>query len=106
MLEGFESLFVTIVGTNPVIQGLAGGIVITIFNTIGALLVLAWPRPSQSFLDDALGFAAGVMLTASFTSLILPGVEAGGIVPVLVGIALGAFALDLADHTLPHFHPI
>jgi len=90
----------------PVLQGFVGGLVITLFNTAGALLVLVWRRPSERFLDAALGFAAGVMLTASFTSLILPGIESGGVWPVLVGIALGALALDLADHLVPHLHAI
>jgi ZIP family zinc transporter len=51
-----------------------------------------------------LGFAAGVMLSASFTSLILPGLEAGGLFPVLLGIALGALFLTLADRLVPHRH--
>lgn len=101
-----EQLFIAIAGTNPIWQALVGGLVITLLNTLGALLVLVWRRPSQRFLDTALGFAAGVMLTASFTSLIIPGVEYGGILPVLIGIALGALALDLTDHTVPHVHRI
>jgi zinc transporter ZupT len=44
-------------------------------------------------MDGALGFAAGVMLAASFTSLIIPGIETysdGNPIPVLLGVALGA----------------
>lgn len=47
-----------------------------------------------------------MMLTASFTSLILPGIEYGGIVPVLMGIAAGALVLDVGDHLIPHRHAI
>ncbi len=101
-----EATFVSVAGSNPILQGLVGGVIITLLNTIGALLVLIWRKPSQKFLDAALGFAAGVMLTASFTSLILPGIQQGGIVPVLVGLALGVLLLDLADHWLPHLHAI
>ena len=97
---------VALAGASPVWQGLVGGVVITLMSTIGALLVLVWRRPSERFLDAALGFAAGVMLTASFTSLILPGIEHGGIWPVLIGIAAGALVLDLADHVMPHLHAI
>lgn len=96
----------SIASWSPVMQGLLGGVVITMFNMIGALLVLVWRKPSQRLLDASLGFAAGVMLTASFTSLILPGIARGGIWPVIVGIALGVIVLDLADHWLPHFHPL
>lgn len=100
-----QDLFLSIAGPNPVWQGLVGGLIITAFNMFGALAVLVWRRPSQKFLDVALGFAAGVMLTASFTSLILPGVAYGGVVAVIIGIALGAVFLDRADSWIPHLHP-
>jgi ZIP family zinc transporter len=93
-------------GIHPIILGLLGGLVITVMNTAGALAVLVWRKPSEKFLDTALGFAAGVMLTASFTSLILPGIEEGGIVPVIIGIVLGAGMLDLVDHLMPHLHTV
>src|SRR6056297_3269702 len=100
-------LFVQVSGENPVIQGLIGGIVIATLNLVGALLVLVWRDPSRRALDGALGFAAGVMLAAAFTSLIIPGIEqyAGGDpVPTLVGVALGAAFLDRADGLVPHAH--
>jgi len=100
-----EQLLVNLVGSNPILQGLLGGFFIAILNALGALLVLIWQKPSRKFLDTSLGFAAGVMLAASFTSLILPGVEYGGIFPVLVGMALGVIALELGDRYVPHFHP-
>jgi len=99
--------FVRWVGPNPVIQGLVGGLVIAIFNLVGALLVYVWRDPSKRAMDAALGFAAGVMLAASFTSLIIPGIETysgGNPVPVLVGIALGALFLDRSDILVPHAH--
>jgi len=101
-----EAWFISLAGSNAIVQGLIGGLVIAVFNTVGALLVLVWRTPSQRFLNGALGFAAGVMLAASFTSLILPGIEAGGLVPVLVGMALGVLALDRADRWTPHMHSV
>ena len=100
-------VFVDLVGTDPLVQGLVGGIVIAVLNLFGASLVLVWPNPSERALDAALGFAAGVMLAASFTSLILPGIEAtpgGSPVPVLAGLVLGALFLDRADILVPHAH--
>ncbi len=99
-----HEVFVSVAGTDPVLQGLVGGVVIASLNVIGALSVLVWRNPSERSLDGALGFAAGVMLAASFTSLILPGIEIGGILPVMVGIALGALVLDRADAWVPHVH--
>ena len=105
-LNPFEQIFVSLAGPNSIWQGLWGGIVITALNAVGAVMVLIWRKPSEKFLDGALGFSAGVMLTASFTSLILPGIEHGGIWPVLIGMALGVFLLDVSDHIVPHLHAI
>jgi zinc transporter, ZIP family len=103
-VNALQEVFVRIAGTDPVLQGLAGGVIIASFNMIGALAVLVWRNPSERSLDGALGFAAGVMLAASFTSLILPGIEIGGILPVMVGIVVGALVLDRADAWVPHVH--
>ncbi|ELY73577.1 ZIP family metal transporter [Natrinema pallidum] len=100
-------LFVRVAGENPVIQGFVGGIVIAGLNLFGALLVFVWRDPSERTLDGALGFAAGVMLAAAFTSLIIPGIEqysGGNPIPTLVGIVLGVIFLDQADRLVPHAH--
>lgn len=89
------------------LHGLIGGIVIAFLNLLGALLVFIWRNPSERAMDGALGFAAGVMLAASFTSLIIPGVEIyskGNPIPVLFGIVLGAIFLDRSDILIPHAH--
>lgn len=99
-----EELFRQVVGTNAIMQGFAGGLVITFLNLVGALAILVIRKPSQKLLDILLGGAAGVMLAASFTSLILPGIEMGGILPVLIGIVLGTIFLDRADAWVPHIH--
>lgn len=101
-----QDLFVSIAGTDPVVQGLVGGLVIAGMNLVGALLILVWRDPSERALDTALGFAAGVMLAASFTSLIIPGIEetGGNPIPVLFGILLGAVFLDQSDRWVPHIH--
>jgi ZIP family zinc transporter len=107
MQAGLAELFVRIVGPDPVIQGLAGGIIIATMNLFGASLVLVWRNPSERALDGALGFAAGVMLAAAFTSLILPGIEqysGGNPVPTLIGVVLGVAFLDQADGLVPHAH--
>jgi len=101
--DGFTTLF----GTDPVVHGLVGGLVIASLNILGATLVFVWRDPSERAMDGALGFAAGVMLAASFTSLIIPGIETysnGNPVPVLVGVALGAAFLDRSDVLVPHAH--
>jgi ZIP family zinc transporter len=84
-----------------------GGLVIAGLNLLGASLVLVWRDPSERALDGMLGFAAGVMLAAAFTSLIIPGIETysnGNPLPVLTGLALGALFLDRSDALVPHAH--
>lgn len=103
-MANLADLYVRIAGPNAVWQGLAGGLVITFLNLLGALAILVWRRPTRQALDGAVGFAAGVMLTASFTSLILPGVERGGLLPVLIGVTVGVLVLDRADAWVPHVH--
>ncbi|QLH77112.1 ZIP family metal transporter [Halosimplex rubrum] len=102
-----EMLVETLGSQRLVVQALVGGLVIAGLNLLGASLVFVWRDPSERALDGALGFAAGVMLSASFTSLILPGIEAtpgGNPLPVLGGVLLGALALDRADVLVPHAH--
>jgi ZIP family zinc transporter len=100
-------IFTDLFGSNPVVHGLVGGVVIASLNLLGASLVLVWRDPSDRAMDGALGFAAGVMLAASFTSLIIPGIETysnGNPLPVLFGMALGALFLDRSDVLVPHAH--
>jgi ZIP family zinc transporter len=58
-----------------------------------------------------LGFAAGVMLAASFWSLLAPAIELAGSqgvpswVPAAVGLVLGGVFLRVVDALLPHLHP-
>jgi len=52
-----------------------------------------------------LGFASGVMVAASVWSLLIPGMELGGVWPATIGL-LGGFAfLLLIDQVTPHLHP-
>ncbi|MFC7141094.1 ZIP family metal transporter [Halosimplex aquaticum] len=107
-MQGVVETLVEALGAQSLlVQALVGGLVIAGLNLLGASLIFVWRDPSQRGLDGALGFAAGVMLAASFTSLILPGIEAtpgGNPLPVLGGVLLGALALDRADVLVPHAH--
>ena len=62
--------------------------------------MLVWQNPTERALDGALGFAAGVMLAAAFTNLIILGIKqysGSDPVPHLVGVAFGIVFLDRAD---------
>ncbi|ESS06336.1 MAG: putative divalent heavy-metal cations transporter [uncultured archaeon A07HB70] len=107
MQAGLVELIRGVVGSDPLLGGVVGGLVIAAMNLFGASLILVWRDPTERALDGALGFAAGVMLAAAFTSLIIPGIEiysGGNPVPTLVGVALGALFLDRSDAIVPHAH--
>ncbi|MBX5327220.1 MAG: ZIP family metal transporter [Candidatus Bathyarchaeia archaeon] len=71
----------------------------------GALPVLFTRKVSDRLLDVMLGFSAGVMLAATFFSLLAPAIDLGGVWVAMFGIIFGAVALHLADRFIPHFHP-
>ncbi len=74
---------------------------------IGALLGFLFKKPSHKANDLILSFAAGVMMAASVVGLILPSLEYGGKMSILVtvvGIFCGAFCLNLIDKLVPHLH--
>lgn len=98
---------------SPLVLGFLGSFAAGFCTVIGALPVLAGRTLSREMRDLALGFAAGVMLAASFFSLIIPGLAAaeeqvgGGALPALVvciAILIGMGFVALLNETLPHEH--
>jgi len=71
----------------------------------GALPVLFTRKVSDKLLDVMLGFSAGIMLAATFFSLLVPSIDLGGVWVAVLGITLGAVVLHLVDRFIPHFHP-
>jgi ZIP family zinc transporter len=72
---------------------------------VGALPILFTRNVSDRLLDVMLGFSAGIMLAATFFSLLAPAVDLGGVWVAVLGILLGAITLHLLDRFIPHFHP-
>ncbi|MBS7609319.1 ZIP family metal transporter [Candidatus Bathyarchaeota archaeon] len=85
--------------------GSAASLLAGLATGVGALPVLFTRNVSDKILDVMLGFSAGVMLAATFFSLLVPAISLGGIWVAVIGIILGAVALHLADRFIPHFHP-
>jgi len=96
---------------SPVTQALLGGLVTWGVTALGAAGVVFLRRMNQRLLDVMLGFAAGVMLAASFWSLLSPAIDlaaAQGVpswLPAASGLVLGGLFLRLMDAVLPHLHP-
>jgi ZIP family zinc transporter len=97
-------------GLSPIVQALLAGCFTWGVTALGAGLVFFARTMNRKLLDIMLGFAAGVMIAASFWSLLVPAIEmseAQGLVPWMpaaVGFLLGGIALRAADATLPHLH--
>ena len=78
-------------------------------TVLGAALGFIFKNISHKISDIILSFAAGVMLSAAITGLILPSLEYGGDFSLLVtvlGIFAGAFVLNLMDKAIPHLHKL
>ena len=106
----FESL------ENPILQALVGGLFTWALTALGASLVFFFKSANRKILDASLGFTGGVMIAASFWSLLNPAIEfvekqseAGmtnlpSFLPPAIGFFLGALFLYLLDKKIPHLH--
>lgn len=98
-------------GLHPVVQALIGTCFTWALTASGAAAVFLHREPSQRTQDLMLGFAAGVMIAASYWSLLAPAIsmsEHMGVwrwVPVTAGFLLGGAFLRLVDRMIPHIHP-
>lgn len=97
-------------GLSPIVQALLGTCFTWLVTALGAALVFFFKKINKKTLDGMLGFAAGVMIAASFWSLLAPGIdlaESMGVtpwVPAVVGFLLGGVFLAIADKIIPHLH--
>ena len=101
---------------NPILQAFVGGLFTWILTALGASLVFFFKSSSRKTLDMCLGFTGGVMIAASFWSLLAPAISAVEIqqelgitsLPVwfapATGFFLGAYFLYYLDKKIPHLH--
>lgn len=95
---------------NPVTQAFLATLFTWAMTAAGAAIVFATSAVQPKFMDAMLGFAAGVMIAASFWSLLAPGIEMAerlGQIPWLtavIGFMAGGIFMRLADRLLPHLH--
>ncbi len=101
--EGFANL-------NPILQALLATSFTWFLTALGASVVFVFKSVSRNLLDGMLGFAAGVMMAASFWSLLVPAIEMAAAagqpawLPATVGFLLGGAFLWGVDKVLPHLH--
>jgi len=92
--------------TETIWLGIAASSIAGLATGAGALPVLFIKKVSDRLLDIMLGFSAGVMLAATFFSLIIPAIDLSSVWIAVLGIIIGAITLHIADRFIPHFHPM
>lgn len=94
---------------NPVIQALIATLFTWMITILGAAIVFFFKKVNKNILDAMLGFAAGVMIAASFWSLLSPSIDMARnlkMTPYLVaasGFLLGGVLLFIGDKVFDHF---
>lgn len=95
---------------NPVLLALVATLFTWFVTALGSSMVFFFKTINKKILNSMLGFAAGVMIAASFWSLLKPSIEmaeesgATPWVPAVVGFLSGGAFLLLIDKILPHLH--
>jgi ZIP family zinc transporter len=95
---------------NPIVQALLATCFTWALTGLGASAVFFFKSVNRQILDGMLGFAAGVMIAASYWSLLAPAIEMAeesgvpGWLPATVGFLLGGAFLWGVDKVLPHLH--
>ncbi|MEA3317783.1 MAG: ZIP family metal transporter [Bacteroidota bacterium] len=95
---------------SPVTQALIATLFTWLLTALGAAVVFLFKTINRKVLDGMLGFAAGIMIAASFWSLLAPAIEMTedlGITswkPAVIGFLTGGAFLYIIDRLIPHLH--
>jgi ZIP family zinc transporter len=94
---------------SPVAQALIAGLFTWGMTALGASFVFITKKVNKKLLESMLGFAGGVMMAASFWSLLSPSIEMSqgkslpSWLPAAIGFFLGGIFLGYIDRIIPHF---
>lgn len=103
IISFFESI-------NPILGAFYATIFTWGLTAFGASFVFLFKTMNRAVLDGMLGFTGGVMVAASFWSLLSPAIEmtpgsgVEKVIPAAIGFGLGAIFLFSLDKILPHIH--
>lgn len=111
-MEAFEALKIWFLAQNPVLQAVMATTFTWLLTAAGASLVFFFKSMNRQLFDGMLGFTGGVMIAASYWSLLAPAIEiteqTNPNVPVwfpaAVGFLAGALFLFALDKIMPHLH--
>lgn len=106
----FEEIIKYLERIDPVWAALLATTFTWFVTAAGASFVFFFKNMNRAVLDGMLGFTGGVMVAASYWSLLAPAIEMSKgegfqkVIPAAVGFLLGALFLFALDKTLPHLH--
>lgn len=105
-----EQIITYLESIDPILAAFYATLFTWALTALGAALVFLFKGLNRAFFDGMLGFTGGVMVAASFWSLLAPGIEMSPgegfikVIPAVVGFGLGALFLFGLDKILPHLH--
>ncbi len=108
--NSLESIIEFFKSTNPVLGAFFATLFTWGITALGASLVFFVKVLNRALLDGLLGFTGGVMVAASFWSLLAPGIEMSSgegilkVLPAALGFGFGALFIFGLDKILPHIH--
>ena len=103
IIDFFESI-------DPILAALIATLFTWFVTALGASFVFFFKGMNRTLFDGMLGFTGGVMVAASFWSLLAPAIEMSSgdgfikVMPAAIGFALGALFILGLDKILPHIH--
>lgn len=106
----FEDIIQYFESIDPILAAFLATVFTWGLTAFGASFVFFFKNMNRAFLDGMLGFTGGVMVAASYWSLLAPAIEMSEgegfikVIPAAVGFMLGAIFLFALDKTLPHLH--
>jgi len=100
---------VGVAGDSALLAALAGAGFAAAMTALGGVIVALLrppgdPAAAEAYIDFGLGFSSGVMIVASFTSLLMPSIENFGLAPTLAGFVMGFALMYAVNELVPHEH--
>jgi len=106
----YNDLIKYLEGVDPILAAFYATMFTWLVTAAGASLVFFFKTMNRAVLDGMLGFTGGVMVAASYWSLLAPAIEMSEgegftkVIPAAIGFLMGALFLFALDKTLPHLH--
>jgi ZIP family zinc transporter len=106
----YQDLIQYLEGIDPILAAFYATMFTWLVTAFGASFVFFFKTMNRAVLDGMLGFTGGVMVAASYWSLLAPAIEMSEgegfvkVMPAAIGFLMGALFLFALDKTLPHLH--